>query len=133
MITYSFWYFLTLPIGFIVFKCGCPPSSILVLFVITDIICRITQLVLMKWIYNYNVLQFCKEAFPRPFSIVFLMVLYALIYRNLIIDSFWMHFLGLFLAFLYGAVLIWYIGLKQTERNHLVSFVLNKLRSFIQA
>ncbi len=132
MLTYSFWYFLTLPVGYLVFKHGCPPSSILVLFVITDIICRITQLVLMKVIYNYNVLQFCKEAFPRPFIVIIFMLLYALLYRHLSIHSIWMHLLGFFITFFYGTMLIWFVGIKKTERNGIIALIVTKLRSIIQ-
>jgi len=132
MLTYSFLYFITLPIGYLVFKQGYPPSSILVLYVLTDIICRITQLVLMKRIYDYDVLQFCKEAFPRPFFVIILMLLYGLIYRHLSLHSIWMHLLGLFLTFLYGTTIIWCIGLKKTERNSILAFIMNKLRGFIQ-
>ena len=116
MLTYSFWYIITLPVGYYLFKAGMPPVTILVLFVITDIICRITQLVLMKLVYDYDILSFCKEAYSRPFIIAVLMVGYLSLYRCVAFENGWLHLSGLVLTFLIGLSLVWSIGMKGQER-----------------
>lgn len=128
MLTYSFWYFLTLPVGYILFKKGFPPTTILVLFVITDIICRFTQLYLMKRIYNYDILHFCKKAFPRPLVVIILMGIIAYFYQLLPLNTLSLHICGLFASFIIGAVIIWAIGLNAGERKSIHSFIVNHIR-----
>lgn len=127
MLTYSFWYFLTLPVGYLVFRKGYPPSSILVLFVITDIICRVTQFVLMKRVYDYDIIDFCKKAFPRPALILCFMSLYAVFYLKIPKYSIGFHLFGLIISFFIGALLIWLIGITKSERKTIIKFV---IRSF---
>lgn len=127
MLTYSFWYLLTLPVGYVFFKLGYPPVTILVLFVICDAICRITQLILMKVIYNYDVISFCKKAFIRPFIVVFSMLIYLVFYCQIELQGLIPHILGLIITFFMGAILILFIGLKKSEQTKLFSYIQNKL------
>ena len=127
MLTFSFWLFMTLPVGYLFFKMGYHPVTILVLFVICDIVCRITQLILMKLIYNYDVILFCKKAFVRPFIIVALMIFYLTIYCQIEIHGFILHFLGLTITFIIGCVLVFFIGLKKNEQKKLFCYIINKL------
>ena len=127
MLTYSFWFFLTLPIGYILFKIGYPPVTILILFVICDAICRITQLILMKVIYDYDVISFCKKAYIRPFIVVFFMTIYLAVYCQIEMQGLIPHFLGLFITFFAGSILIFFIGLKNSEKTKLLYYIQNKL------
>ncbi len=129
MLTYSFWYFLTLPIGYYLFEIGLPPQTILILFVITDVICRITQLVLMKLVYHYNIAAFCKEAYVRPLMVAVLMLLYLMVYNKLYFENGWQHLLGFVFAFLIGAFLIWCIGIKSQERKSIIGFIQGLFKS----
>lgn len=129
MLTYSFWYFITLPVGYYLFKAGMPPVTILVLFVITDIICRITQLVLMKLVYDYDVLSFCKEAYSRPFIIAVFMAVYLSLYGTISFENGWFHLLGLVLTFLIGSLLVWIIGMKGQERISVLGLMRDMFKS----
>ena len=123
MITYSFWYFLTLPIGYILLKNGFPPVTILLLFVVTDIICRFTQFILMKVIYGFDIVSFCKKAYTRPLIIAFLMTLYVLLYRLIGIGNDWAHLGGLVITLLIGMALVWVIGLRGNEKAKIVAYL----------
>lgn len=125
MLTYSFWLFMTLPIGYLLFRLNYPPKTILVLFVICDIICRICQFALMKIVYDYDVKPFLKEAFIKPMFVFLLMILYIFVYCKLNIQSFTEHFLGLIVTFLIGALLIYTIGLRKTERDKCFKILTN--------
>lgn len=126
MLVYSFWYFITLPIGYLLFKMGFPPVAILVLFVITDAVCRISQLVLMKIVYNYDVLPFIKKAYTRPAIVLLLMIGYIFLYSWVPLQSLGGHLSGLVITIIVGAILVFAVGLLPTERkqgfNYLMRF-----------
>lgn len=126
MLSYSFLFFLTLPAGYIFYKLGFPPVTILVLFVICDVLCRICQFALMKIVYDYDVKPFLKEAFIKPLFVVLLMVSYMCAYSYLNIESFIEHFLGLIITLLIGGLIIFIIGLRKDER-HKCHKILTKL------
>lgn len=126
MLTYSFWYFITLPIGYILYKHGFPPVTVLALYVVTDIICRITQIILMKVVYKFDIVPFCKEAYTRPFIILTLVAAYAFVYQIIGIADSWFHLMGVILTTAVGAVLVWTIGLKKTERSGLLETIASK-------
>lgn len=129
MLTFSFWYILTLPVGFVFFKKGFGPESILILFVISDVLCRISQLILMKIIYNYDIKTFCMEAYVRPFLIVLIMIGYFMLYQHIEIITNWEHFLGLVFTTIFGACLVWFIGVKTNERQLLYQFIQKKIKN----
>ena len=123
MITHSFWYFLSLPIGFVLLKYGFPPVTILLVYVITDVISRICQLALMKVIYDYDVLMFCKESFTKPLIIAAIMAVYAIVYDKLEINSSVLHFMGLMITGIFGVVLIWLFGITVSERKFCLGYL----------
>lgn len=129
MIQYSFWYILPLPIGYIMFKLGYPPNTILILYVIADILNRFCQLTLMKIIYDYDVLEFCKNAYSKSFTILCIMSLYLLFYISLDVGNTLSHFLGLIITGIIGILLIYSIGIYSNERKIVIQYVINKLRS----
>lgn len=120
MLTYSFWFIITLPIGYILFKHGYPSVTILILYIITDIICRINQLILMKLVYDYDVISFCKESYTRPLLIVLLMIGYVVLYRYLPLNNGFEHFMGLVVTTIIGLLLIITIGFTRNERNQII-------------
>ena len=123
MITYSFWFFITLPVGYLLFKLGYPPVTILILYIITDVVCRFSQLVLMKIIYRYDVISFCKESYTRPLLIAFLMAGYVLLYNQFTINSFLGHFIGLVITVLIGMAVVLFIGMPHSERKEVYRFI----------
>ena len=127
MITYSFFYIVSLPIGFYLLKVGYPAVTILILYVITDIVCRICQLTLMKIIYDYDIVTFCRTAYTRPILITGIMTVLALLYNHIEIYGVGMHIIGLFVTGIIGAVLIWTIGITQSERAACLEYLKNRI------
>lgn len=123
MLTHSFWYLLSLPIGFVLLKYGFPPVSILLLYVITDVISRVCQLSLMKVIYDFNVLSFCRKSYTKPMLVFLIMAVYAVLYDKIEIDSSLLHFTGLVITELLAVVLIWLLGLTVSERKFCLDYV----------
>lgn len=123
MIVFSFFHLVTLPIGFVLLKLGYPAVSILILFVVADAICRLCQLALMKIIYDYDVLSFCKEAYIKPLVIVALMVLYIVGYSQIELNGAWVHLLGMLVTGIVGLVMIWTIGITNSEKKVCLDYV----------
>lgn len=123
MIIYSFWYFLTLPVGYYLFKQGYPPVTILLLYILSDVLSRISQLTLMKVIYNYDILSFMSEAYIRPLIIVIIMIAYVMIYNQFIIQSLQGRFIGLIVTAIIGSILVFCLGLLANERKRVLSYI----------
>lgn len=128
MLTYAFWYFMTFPMGFFLFKIGFPPVTIIVLFTICDVICRVTQFVLMKLVYNYHIGPFVKDAFIRPSIIVLCMTAYLSIYCPLGIKGIPQQSVGLLVTALLGTLLVFFVGLRKNERVKSFNYIKNKIK-----
>lgn len=128
MIIYSFWYFLTLPVGFFLFKLGYPPVTILVLYILSDVLSRISQLVLMKVIYDYDIITFMRQAYVKPLIIVVLMILYAMVYSQIPLHSAAHHCVGLLVTALVATLLIYFMGLLVKERQKAISYITKYFR-----
>lgn len=126
-LTFSFLFFLTIPVGYVLFKMGFPPATILVLIVIIDAICRVCQFFLMKIIYDYNVIPFIKEGFAKPVIVLAIMVPYLLIYNLIHLQGNIEHIIGLIVTTSVGAVLIFSIGLRKGEKEKCLNYLKNHL------
>lgn len=127
MIIYSFWYFLTLPVGYYLFKQGYPPVTILVLYILSDVLSRISQLVLMKVIYNYDIITFMRQAYVKPLIILMMMIIYVTIYYQIPLHSAVLHFVGLLVSAIVGTLLVFFMGLLASERQKAFSFITKHL------
>jgi hypothetical protein len=123
MIIYSFWYFLTLPVGYYLFKQGYPPVIILVLYILSDVLSRISQLVLMKVIYNYDIISFMRHAYVKPLIILIMMIIYVTFYYQIPFHSAIQHFVGLLVSALVGTLLVFFMGLLASERKKAFSYI----------
>ena len=127
MISYSFWYLLTLPLGFIFFKSGYPPETILVLYIISDFMSRISQLILMRIVYGFDVNNFCLKAYPRPIIVLTAMFFYCILYNQIHLTGMINHIVGLMITALTGLFLVLIVGLNQHERDRCFAFLSNKI------
>ncbi|WP_405277283.1 oligosaccharide flippase family protein [Methanobrevibacter sp.] len=124
----SFFYILCLPVGYLLFTNGYPAYYILILFIISDILSRITQFALLKLILSYDVVSFIKEAYWRPFLIMVLMALFVIFYRYLDLQSNQMRVVGIALATIYSVALTFVVGLKKNEKNRVLEQIRIRLR-----
>lgn len=123
MITYSSIYFLSLLVGYILFKMGFPPVSILVLYVISDILCRFAQLALMRIVYSYDIIPFIKEGYTKPFLIILLMIGYVLVYNLLPLQTTIDHIVGFVVSSVISLFLVFFFGLCQEERHKGIKYI----------
>lgn len=128
MIVYSFWYLITLPLGYLLYKNGYPPETILILYIISDIMARLSQLTLMKIIYGFDVISFCRKAYPRPIIVLTIMSFYIMCYFRLQISGGMNHLFGLTATALCGGFIIIFIGMKKSERMQSLMYIQNKIK-----
>lgn len=124
----SILYILCLPIGFILYKNGAPAYSILVCFVVADIINRIIQFILLRIQFHFDVYRFVKHAYLRPLMISIIMIGYLHFYKSIILTTFWEHGAGFMITLLVTAVVIGLIGFNGEERRKALAFVSLKIR-----
>lgn len=127
-IQFSILYILCLPIGILLYKRGAPPPTIILLFIISDIISRINQLILLEKIVGFHSLRFMKEAYTRPFIIAILMTLFVILIKNIFPTGTFFSVLNIGLTFMAITILILLIGLKAEERQKIYSLFINKIK-----
>jgi len=123
----SFYYLMCLPVGYVLFYYGFPAYWILILFVLSDVFNRITQLILLKRILSYDIATFVKEAYTRPFLILILMILFAVGYEQLDIQTIPMKIVGIIVSTLFSATLVYFIGLKRSEKQKALQIIKDKM------
>ena len=123
----SFYYLLCLPVGYVLFHYGFPAYWILILFVLSDVFNRITQLILLKVILNFDIATFVKEAYTRPFVIFVLMAIFAIVYQHLNIQAIPMRMMGIIISVVFSAIIVYAIGLKKDEKQKVLQLIKNKM------
>lgn len=121
-------YLLCLPAGYILFKNGFPAYTVLICFVIADIINRCIEYTLLHFQFNFDVWGFAKHAYLRPLMISVIMIGYLFAYKNIVWTSFWGHAGGFLLTLLVTAAVIGLVGFNGEERRKAIAFVTRKIK-----
>lgn len=122
-INLSCFFLLCIPAGYILLSQGWPAHTIIVLFIIADVLQRMVQLILLKNIINFDALLYIKEAYLRPFAIAAIMV--VVLYAHTFIDdmSVWTKLLSIILCAIINTCLILTCGLSASERSQLLATI----------
>ena len=107
---------INLPIGYILFKIGYSPHTIVVSFIITAIISRIITLVLMHVLLRYDVKRFIKQAYMRPFIVLSILLCISALYQFLKLSQVCEHMGALGVYSVIVICIIYAIGLDSDER-----------------
>ena len=110
-------FFACLPVGWILFRAGYPARSIIVCFIVADLLLRIGQFILLRVQFRFPVGKFLRDAYLRPLGVILVMLVYLALYRLWGPESTWAHLAGV--AMTLGAVSLasWFIGLTDAERT----------------
>lgn len=119
-------YVLVIPVAFILFKMGCQPYTILLLFVISDLMSRMNQLILMKRILKYDVMEFIKHAYLPPLKVFGIMLVYCILYKMLPINGFFVHLAGFVFTFVVTALVEYSVALTKDEKNKVTDLIVNR-------
>lgn len=123
----SAFFLVCIPIGYILFKAGYSPYSLLVLFTIADVIQRMVQMVLLKKILHFDALKYMREAWLRPFLIAVIMSLTLYVYSFLQISNNWTKVYSIIGCFILTSFLVYTLGLNTEEKKKLQNIIKSKL------
>lgn len=126
-INLSFFFLISLPLGYIAFRMHAPAYTILLFFALSDICQRIVQLFLMKKIIHYDIKAYMKEAYVRTGIVFALMVLYCIVYFQIPINTIWQHIFGFVITGLISIMFFLTISVKRNERQIVLNFIRRKI------
>lgn len=115
-INVSFFFLICLPLGYVLFRMGAAPYTLIGLFIVADVAQRIVQLILMHHILDFDAWQYAHSAYLRPGIIALVMAAALYLRASIHIDTTLMHLLSLLIAFVLTLLLIYIIGLTDEER-----------------
>lgn len=117
-----------LPLGFFLFKIGMQPHLLLIMFAAMDAIWRCVHLFMVHRLFHFNSLHYVKESYFPALKIGVILVVFIFLSSLVNADSDWWHFTRVVLIFMVSALLVFVIGLKQSERMDLKGFVDKKIK-----
>lgn len=123
----SAFFLLCIPTGYLLFQLGAPSYTMIILFIIADIMNRIVQLILMKRIIGFDAWGYIKDAYFSPSIITLIMSVILWTHSLYPVDNSLYQFMSIVVCFLIIAFLVYTIGLTRGERMKMVSFVKNKI------
>lgn len=126
----SSFFLVCIPMGYVLFRLGYSQYSLLVLFIIADLLQRAVQMVLLKTVLNFDSLRYMKEAYVRPFVIAIVMSLILVAYSYLNITNIGMRLLSIVICFFFTMLAVFYMGLTTGERTKVMGIVKNKIMKY---
>lgn len=108
-------------------KMGAPAYSLIIIFLVADVINRIIQLILMKRILGFDSLMYVKEAYTKPTIIAAIMTVVLVAHSFMGIESVVGHLFSIIVCGIITAVAVYRIGLTTGEKTKLLQFVKNKI------
>lgn len=124
---YSLLLLLCIPIGFITLKAGASPYILLILFIVADVIFRISQLWMVHRVLQFPVWRYCMDVY-LPVALVFMVMTLCLFLTSLAPwDSMTWHLCRFGGILLLTVGVAFYVGLRKSERDHIILQVKNRL------
>ncbi len=123
----SSFFLVCIPVGYVLFKLGYSQYSLLILFIIADLLQRAVQMVLLKTILGFNSLQYMKDAYVRPILIAMIMSALLLGYSCLNVTNLVMRFGSIVFCFILSTLVVYYLGLTSGERMKVNGIVKGKI------
>lgn len=121
-------YILVLPVSWYMFGKGAGAATIIILFIISDVISRIIQLVLLKRILGFDSIRYMEEAYLRPILIaLFMCIIIFFLTKFMPIGNIY-RIINIILVFIIILSLALFAGLYKHERRSIWTFITNKLR-----
>lgn len=130
-IQFAILYLSCLPIAFLLFKNKYPPYTIILIFMLADILSRINQLYLLKKIVGFDSLGYIREAYLRPLAITVLGVISSLGLHYFMPNTTLAKFINIISIFIIVFLLEIIIGLKNNERIIIKNFIKSRIDNFM--
>ena len=115
-INVSFFFLICLPAGYVLFRMGAEPYTLLALFIAADVVQRIIQLILMHRILGFDAWQYARSAYLRPGIIALVMAVALYLRTKIQIDTTLTHLFSILVTLVLAILLIYIVGLTDGER-----------------
>lgn len=122
-IEFSVLYLGCLVVGWLLFRAGYPAYTIIICFVAADLLSRVIQLLLLHFQFGFKVGKFLKEAYLRPAVAALVLIGWLALYRLLPLEGAWAKLGGIVLTGLVTAAVLYFVGLKPSERKEIRRFL----------
>ena len=122
-IEFSVLYLACLVAGWLLFRAGFPAYTIIICFVVADLLSRVIQLLLLHGQFDFKVGKFLQEAYLRPVIATAILIGWLALYQLLPLESAWAKLGGIILTGCVTAVVLWFVGLKPGERREIRRFL----------
>lgn len=123
----SVWFLACIPVGYMLLKQGYPAYTMIILFIVADILLRITQLILLKTIIGFDSLQYAKEAYLKPLIIAAIMAFFVYVHSFCPQESIISKILVILTTGIITTSLIITIGFNTSERISVLASVKEKI------
>ena len=110
-----------LPISYLLFRLGFEPYILSVVYLVITILDFIVLQFLLKWIIDFNILDFFKKVYLKMFSVSIAVL--PLFFLKLVFESNFIRFFTLtFLSFFWLVISIYLFGMSKVEKKLVLSF-----------
>lgn len=117
-----------LPVGWMLYRMGARPVTIIYVYIAYTVIYRIVELMLLHRMIQFPVGRYLREAYLGPLAVVAVMTLYLASYRHFMPPdaSVLLRLAGISLTFLVCAAMVWLLGARPSERRAVSGFFREK-------
>lgn len=119
----SFFFLICIPIGYVWFKMGGAPYTLLILFIIADVLQRAVQLLLLHTLLHFDSWKYTKEAYGRPSLIALIASVGLWLHAQLYLETSLQRILSIVICALSMVALVYFIGLTSSEQQQALAFI----------
>lgn len=122
-------YGLSILLGYIIYKRGLPSQTIILCFILAEILFRLAQLVLLNRMCNFNIVDFVSRAWIRPFFVFAILFVFVCLIFHLDVSNALFNVFCIIIVALTSLFMIYTIGLTPNERKKVFYYLKNKITS----
>lgn len=115
-----FFFLSCIPVGYYLYSIGWKPQAMHFCFIMADVLLRVGQLLLMRYVLAFDAWRYVCEAYTRPFIVALLMCLFLYLHLQLGLESDYQKFLSIIVCGLLNTAIICFVGLTGNERKKLI-------------
>lgn len=123
----SSFFLICIPIGYVLFKLGFSQYSLLILFIIADVLQRAVQMILLKKILHFDSIRYMREAYVRPALIALILGIGIWGYSFVGVESSFLRICAIIICFIVSSLVVYQFGLTKGEKNKVVHKLYSKL------
>lgn len=124
---FSILFLICIPLGYVLFQLGFASQTILILFIIADLLFRVIQLFLLRFLLNFDSYSYVKKAYSRPMIVLAFMTLVMYCLSQIFLEGILFSVIKILATLVLTLVVIFSVGLEKSERQAFLTYVKNKL------